>query len=156
KSNWQPSLSPDGTRMVYVHDGQLAVMYLDDAEPHPLVTITGTPEWPRWSGTTIAFEAPANTPKTAVWLTDEHGHAPRQLTTPDLDEMDDGGLAFIDGGKRIVFSRYNRNLRDRDLYVVDVASGKVNRITESAHVSETAPVASHDGRLLAYRQSDER
>jgi Tol biopolymer transport system component len=153
-SNGSPAISPDGRQLVFVSSRagapKLFVMSLDGGEARELVTSVGPIQSPHWSGGHIAFEAPANAPETAVWLVAD-GDRPQRLTTPPSNQRDDGGLAFIDHGRRIVFSRFDEQTHDRDLYVVTVDGSKVSRITETPHVTETLPVASHDGRLLAYR-----
>lgn len=156
-SNESPTLSPDGRHVAFISSrrrpGQIYVIDIDGGEARRLSGSIEGAASPRWSPRgEIAFAAPANAPHTAIWIVDADGGDERRLTTPGPNEADDGGLAFVDEGRTLVFSRYNRTTQDRDLYAVAVDHpGPPTRLTQTPHTSETEPVASHDGRLLAYR-----
>ena len=55
-------------------------------------------------------------------------------------------------GKHVVFQRYDSASHDRDLYVKYVWDNRPDeQLTNTPGISETLPVISHDGSMLAYR-----
>jgi dipeptidyl aminopeptidase/acylaminoacyl peptidase len=68
-------------------------------------------------------------------------------------------FAISDDGKWIGFrggsaKRYERNITQEglysDLYLMDAASGKIERLTENVEVAESGPSFLPDGRWVAY------
>jgi Tol biopolymer transport system component len=84
-----------------------------------------------------------------VWIVSEHGGEPTRITDPGT--ASDEFVAFVDHGRKLVFDRYDAATADRDLWITDVDGSGLRRLTGTPDVAETLPVASHDGRLLAYR-----
>ncbi len=68
---------------------------------------------------------------------------------------DDGKWIGFRGGST---NRYERNITQEglysDLYLMDVASGKIERLTENVEVGESGPNFSPDGRWVAYTAPD--
>lgn len=154
-NSW-PAVAADGRTMAFVSARRggpgLYVMDLDSGESRELATGPGSVMCPRWSPAhELAYNAPASAPGTSVWIIDPRSGEPRRITEPGSQHADDAGVAFIDQGRRVVFSRYDRRSQDRDLYVVDADGSHLQRLTATSRVSETLPVTSHDGRWLAYR-----
>jgi hypothetical protein len=85
-----PDWSPDGTRLVYVRQGQLYTVNLDGSDVRPLgATAASSPVWSP-DGRSIAFthtESCSNDPifgrvcRTSVYLIDADGTHPRAVTT---------------------------------------------------------------------------
>lgn len=149
RSNRSPAISPDGTRMAFISDRSLRVMRLADGDEHTLDVGDGPFGCVRWAGHQLAFVAPANTRGSAVWVVSDHGGEPTRITDPGIasDEL----VAFVDHGHRVVFDRYDPATSDRDLWITDLDGSHLRRLTRTPDVAETLPVASHDGRYLAYR-----
>lgn len=147
--NSSPALSPDGTRMAFVSDRSLRVLRLADGDERTLEVGDGPFGCVRWAGHQLAFVAPAHTRGSAVWVVSEHGGDPTQITEPGAasDEL----IAFVDNGHKIVFDRYDPATSDRDLWITDNDGSHLRRLTSTPDIAETLPVASHDGRYLAYR-----
>ncbi|MBV8761818.1 MAG: PD40 domain-containing protein, partial [Deltaproteobacteria bacterium] len=147
--NSSPAISPDGTRMAFIKERSLRIMRLADGEERTVDVGDGPFGCVRWAGHRLAYVAPANTRGSAVWVVSEHGGSATQLTNPGAasDEL----VTFIDHGRRVVFDRYDSATSDRDLWVIDADGGSERRLTSTTDIAETLPVASHDGRLLAYR-----
>jgi Tol biopolymer transport system component len=137
------------------------VMDLDGANVQQITTGTFQRTKPNWGrddlANLIAYSYPDFHFDTALWTVHEDGTNVRKITNPapntiDTGEQDDGGHDFRTGGKFIVFSRYDRATRDRDLYSIYFdGTQNFERITNTPDISETHPVISHDGKLLAYR-----
>jgi Tol biopolymer transport system component len=151
-ANWNgsPSISHDGTRMVYVAERSLHVMTLATGDDRAIEAGRGPFGAVRWVGSNLAFVAPASTRGSSIWIVGDHGGDPRRVTDPGATASDEQ-LASLDHGRGIVFDRYDEATRDRDLWVVDVDGSNLRRLTATPDVAETLPIASHDGRYLAYR-----
>jgi dipeptidyl aminopeptidase/acylaminoacyl peptidase len=156
-SNGEPSVSPDGTRIAFTssrdHGNQIYVMNVDGSDVHMITSFEGGASGPRWSPTgQLGFQAPPNAVGTSVYIVDDDGGNAVRITFPGENESDDAGIAFVDGGRAVVFSRYDHVTRDRDLWMVAVdGATPAQRLTQTKDTSEMMPVVSHDGRLLAYR-----
>lgn len=151
-ANWNssPSISRDGTRMVYISERSLHVMTLATGDDRAIEAGRGPFGAVRWVGSNLAFVAPASTRGSSIWIVGDHGGDPQRVTDPGLTASDEQ-LASLDHGRRIVFDRYDETTRDRDLWIVDVDGTDLRRLTSTPDVAETLPIAAHDGRYLAYR-----
>jgi len=153
-----PDVSPDGKKIVFssLRQDPGEHIYIMDTDGRNLQQITSgnlQRTMPRWSPEgLIAFAYPSYTRNEKIWTIRSDGTEMHQVTNPGPNESDDGGHDFYAGGQRIVFSRYNRTTRDRDLYSIyfDGTQG-LEQITVTSDISETLPVVSHDERFLAYR-----
>jgi Tol biopolymer transport system component len=153
-----PDVSPDATRIVFssLRDGpgeNIYVMATDGTGVTPLTSGTGQRTQPRWGATDrIAFQYPAYHRNTQIWTMNSDGTDLQQLTHPDMNESDDGGHDFYEAGAMLVFSRLDWTTQRRVLYTVKSdGTGTPVRVTTTQDVSETLPVVSHNGQLLAFR-----
>jgi Tol biopolymer transport system component len=153
-----PTLSPDGPRIAFAssrdHASGIYTMNLDGGAPvlvHEVNDVRGL----AWSPAgPIAYESAGDGNRFTIWLVDESGDGARRFTSPTENEDDDAGLAFVDGGRTVVFSRYDRTTHDRDLWIVPFdRSSDPAPLTRTPSISETLPVVSHDGKQLAYRST---
>ncbi|HXT68948.1 MAG TPA: prolyl oligopeptidase family serine peptidase [Vicinamibacterales bacterium] len=116
----------------------------------------------------------AETPTSSLWaldLNDAGGRFPGEgaKTTPGVVRLSKEGeysvaqFAVSGDGKWIGFrggspKRYERNITQEglysDLYLVEVASGQIERLTQNSEVGESAPQFSPDSRNIAYSAPD--
>jgi dipeptidyl aminopeptidase/acylaminoacyl peptidase len=103
----------------------------------------------------------AETPTSSLWALD--------LDPVKVARVSEGGaysvmsFAISDDGKWIGFrggsaKRYERNITQEglysDLYLMDSASGKIERLTQNVEVGESGPSFSPDGKWVAYSAPD--
>jgi len=165
-----PSWSPDGGRIAFTHITQpgtptagsgIVVLELESGRETEVTrvefpTFAASPAWSP-DGSQIAFTrssagAGFQNPSTGIYLVTPEGRGMRELV--------DGGVgpAWSPDGTRIAFTSY----RDRfgrtcfhecstsgEIYVLDVGSGEVERLTESK-ADDGSPAWSPDGRLMAF------
>jgi len=191
----EPRFSPDGSTIAYVvttvdpkqnrrRSALWSVPADGSREPVALTTAPQSSTSPRWSpdGKSIAFlssrpaagDAPADTPRTQVWLLPLGGGEPRRLTS-----LLNGVTSFQwapDGSRLVVVSRSgpsdtakspsdvrhykNANYKFNDsgwfddkrahLWVVDVASGGATQLTSGEDWNDSDPQWSPDSRRLAF------
>lgn len=153
-----PDLSPEADRIVFASQreasGQnLYIMDLAGANLQPVTSGSGQRTRPRWApNDRIAFVYPAASQNAQIWTVKSDGTGLSQATFPGSMESDDAGHDFFAAGRKIVFSRFDRAAGRHDLYTAAAdGTGAVEHITQTADISETLPVVSHDGILLACR-----
>ena len=153
-----PDISPDAAKIVFSSfrnppGENIYIMDLDGQNVRQVTTGIGQRTRPRWAPNgLIAFTHPAHTTSARIWTIRSDGSGLAAVTSPGPNESDDSGHDFYDAGRMIVFSRYDRTTRKRDLYATKSdGAGAPQQITNTPELSEVAPVVSHDGRLLAYR-----
>lgn len=122
-----PAWSPDGDRLAFLRDGQVAVLDLDGGEPERLTDLPLGAGTPRWSpdGRRIAFSAPV----------DPNGGARGPMVSDGLDYQVDGAGMY--GAIR------------EQVHVLDLDSREVRPFTDGPESAGT-PAWSPDGRTLAF------
>lgn len=153
----QPDVRHDGGKIVFLAEAnQITVMDTDGANVSPVPNgpnDAGTPRWSRGQGGGwfILFSHPASYAGTAIYRINPDGTGLTKITSPGPHQRD-GAADSIDD-KHIVFSRYDQaNNDDRDLYVKYLWDHSPEvRLTNTPNQSETLPVVSHNGKMLAYR-----
>jgi dipeptidyl aminopeptidase/acylaminoacyl peptidase len=102
------------------------------------------------------------TPLYSLWSVDVDSRRTTRLTRDTTYSV--GDLIISPDGKYLAYhglspSRYERNILEQmsyaDLYLLDVASGQVERLTKNAEIGESAPSFSPDGRTIAFAAPDE-
>jgi acylaminoacyl-peptidase len=93
-----------------------------------------------------------------LFIVSAEGGTARQLTDGDFNH--DGPLSFTPDSRRIVFSAnrgadWERDPQESEVYAVDVADGRLTRLTDRDG-PDNSPVVSPDGRRIAYLGFDDR
>jgi dipeptidyl aminopeptidase/acylaminoacyl peptidase len=120
-----PAWSPDGTRLMYSHLGDLMVVNADGAGATSLGIYGQVPVWSP-DGSRIAYQASSNT-KQAVFIADPNGANARPLLTPvDGDETPQ----WSPDGSQVVFLR--RETGGARIYRVGAGGTALTKLTEAA------------------------
>lgn len=102
------------------------------------------------------------TPLYSLWALELDGRKTTRLTRDSTYSV--GDLTISPDGKYLAYhglstSRFERNILEQmlyaDLYLLDVASGQVERLTKNAEIGESAPSFSPDSRTIAFAAPDE-
>jgi dipeptidyl aminopeptidase/acylaminoacyl peptidase len=93
-----------------------------------------------------------------VFVVSAEGGTPHQLTDGEFNH--DGPLSFSPDSKRIVFSanrgaEWERDPQESEVFTVDLATRKLTQLT-TRDGPDNSPVASPDGRKIAYLGFDDR
>ena len=145
-----PSFSPDGKRITFQRDDDVFVMSADGAGARPISPEPGTDGDPAWSsdGRWIAYvrRSPGDTIR-EIWIRRPDGSHARRLTSLHSTSVNP---AWAPDTRRIVFaSDIVGSLYD--LYIVNVADGRVRRLTRNGP-DTFEPAWSPDGSTIAFTQ----
>ena len=156
-----PTLSPDGTHVVYarVRGGglELFVKPVDGGLERPLPTGETTVQgaYPAWSprGDMVAFLSRHADGRRPLYLVSPHGGTPRMLTT-----IDGVGLCWSPDGGHIAFADRTDRTQAFAIYSLPVAGGERRRLTSPppASFGDTHCSFSPDGRWLAVTRYETR
>ena len=102
------------------------------------------------------------TPRASLWALDVDPVKPTQLTNDSTYSVSD--LSISDDGKWVAYrgasaDRYKRNITQQglyaDLYLLETASGRIERLTKNEEVGESGVSFSPDGKLIAFSAPDD-
>jgi dipeptidyl aminopeptidase/acylaminoacyl peptidase len=102
------------------------------------------------------------TPISSLWSLDVDSKQARRLTRDSSMTVSD--FTISDNGRWIAFrgtaaDRYKRNITEQfinsDLYLLETASGRIERLTTNAEVQEQLPRFSPDGQWIAFSAPDD-
>ena len=134
-----PRWSPDGRRLVVERGGRLFVIRADRRGEHFLAN-GRDPSWSQ-KRSRIAFVGPGD----ELYIVQPSGHGRRRLTTtPTAVESQP---AWSPDGRRIAYAALEGE--STDLYVLDVASAKVVRLTQDVN-AEASPAWGPGGRTITF------
>jgi len=158
RDEYSPDIHHVTKKIVFVANGKLFTMDIDGSNVHAVPNSPADVDSPRWArrddsqSDHIAFIYPVSTMQSAVYLIYPDGSGLTKVTNPALTERDEAVETL--GGKYIIYSRYDSVTQDRDLYLKYIFDNRpAVRITTTTDRSETRPVISHSGQLLAYRST---
>ena len=156
RNEYSPDVRHDGKKIVFLTGmNEIHIMNIEGnsviAVPNALQD-AGAPRWSR--GETdyfILFSYPASFAQSSIYRIAPDGSGLTKITNPSPTQKDE--LADSIDDKHIVFVRYDSaNNHDRDLYIKYIWDNRPEvRLTNTPNKSETLPVVSHDGKMLAYR-----
>ncbi len=157
----EPEFSPDSKMLLFVSNksgrNKMWVMGVDGSNPRLLLNDAGAESSPSWSpdGKWISFQRNEGG-QPDIWMVDSKGQNLRRVTN---DKEGERAYVWSPNGKSIAFiSDRARNQeaykeKNQDIYVVDVASGKVEQLTTETNAwDETRwqPEWSPDSKWIAY------
>jgi len=136
-ANTSPALSPDGTRLAYVHDGDVWTMDIDGTRQEQVTDTPAAELTPTWSpdATRIAYVVRAEDGadlEIMVRASDGTGNATHVTdnTYPDTDPAWSPPLPGRPGGL-LAFVSARPGDTDRNVYVTDPAGGDASNLTYS-------------------------
>jgi serine/threonine protein kinase len=151
--DWNPDLSPDGTRIAFESNraGAGDEIWLAASDGSSPVQLTHGPGlWqgsPRWSpdGRRIAFDSHGADSQWDVWTIDADGGSPRRVTSSPAD---DNGPTWSHDGRFLYFS--SNRTRTQAVWRVPAAGGREEQLTRTGggRCAETP-----DGKSLLFQQS---
>lgn len=160
--NLAPSLSPDGTRLVFMSEKGLFSfdLYLADArtgrilrtlassnaDPHfdALRFIDSSGAW-SWDGSLLAYVVFAGGDNQLVVADAQSGRIRRQIRVRELGAMQ--GPSWSPDNKKLVFSGTRNGITD--LYLYDLDTGTTTRLTDDWY-ADFQPTFSPDGKTVAF------
>jgi serine/threonine protein kinase len=151
-ADFAPAWSPDGSQIVFTSttdgDAEIKVMNADGSGVRQITDNAAADTAPSWSpdGAWIAFAS--NRGGTYdVWIMRPDGSDVRQVTESPVDAL---GPTWSADGRRIgYYVRVNNNSDTTDLYVIELASGAVTRLTANTVLDQWLEW-SPDGLRLAF------
>jgi dipeptidyl aminopeptidase/acylaminoacyl peptidase len=102
------------------------------------------------------------TPLSSLWSLDVDSKQTRRLTRDSTITV--GDFSISDDGRWVAFrgtaeDRYKRNITEQfinsDVYLLETASGRIERLTNNSEVSESLPRISPDGQWIAFSAPDD-
>lgn len=143
--------SPDGSKLAFRSaPGRSYVIHIADLESGTVEHLTSSHQsntFPKWSpdGKKIAYISAPNDRRSDIWVSD--------VDTRDATKLTNVGPVFSfswsPDGKKIVLDHGRKSDDYREIYVVDVDSGNLNRLTTNQELDEY-PTFSPEGSRIAY------
>jgi TolB protein len=180
RSAAMPDYSPDGTRIAYIDGFSFRTMAADGTDDRWLVDAGYAPAYPRWSpdgqwiigesggdiwsvskdgyasGWTNLTGAHDSNDLVPTWAPQGHRFATSTFNDVRIYSADGAQTRKViplEGAYRLDWNPKRNQLAveaQGDLWLVDVASGAIRRLTNTPNLQELSPVWSPDGRWLTY------
>ena len=142
-------LSPSNKRAAVIAHGELFTIATDRGEPQRVSETPWKEQEPRWSpnGKWIAFISD-RTGREEVFLSDELGKNPKQISDVDCDK---GDLAWSPDSKSLLWSGSDNKLR-----MVEVDSGKTDVVAKGDFGTVDDARFSPDGKWISFSREDKQ
>jgi serine/threonine protein kinase/Tol biopolymer transport system component len=157
-NEYYPSVSPDGSRIVYSSeevDFDLIRIAADGSPPTPFLATSQSEKDPVWSPTKDEYAYITNRSGTAeIWLASGNGEWRRPIATA---QSFDGptfllaNLAYSPDGQRVAYQR--RGVHNYHIWISPVAGGPAVELSENLSQYEDSPTWSPDGNWIAFVMS---
>jgi serine/threonine protein kinase/Tol biopolymer transport system component len=148
---------PDGRRIAYFRGSDLCIVNRDGSESDRLVTLPGTPSWPRWSpdGRYLRFTMrDSKTTASVLWEVMADGTNLRSWLRGwhDLPDTDECCGSWTADGKYYIFESTRNGraeiwVKNEELQLLKIGTSEPVRLT-AGPMNTHAPVISVDGRRL--------
>jgi TolB protein len=158
----QPSFSPDGKQVAYVHwagnFSDIFLMAADGTDPRRLTRGQSASlmdnSWamrPTWSpdGSRLAFISDQASTHNQLWVMSKDGDARRQLTSELTGVLWVDSLSWEPNGNRLAMTAAPDIVSPSHIYLIDIAKGAYARFTDELN-GAFDPSFSPDGSTLAY------
>ena len=147
-----PSVSPDGSMIVFVQFGSLWLYDVSTGDVRQFTSrppSNGSPSW-NPDGRRLAYASQRfdDPPGDDICVRELRGGDPVCLTGPD--QYDDGGPDWSPDGAQIVWQRRGPDL-DLDLWIMDADGSNQRLLLDYSDFSDTGPRWSPDGRSILFR-----
>jgi Tol biopolymer transport system component len=159
-NEYYPSVSPDGSRIVYSSeevDFDLVRVPIDGSSPAPFLATSQSEKDPVWSPTKDEYAYITNRSGTAeIWLASGNGEWRRPIATAhsfDTATFLLANLAYSPDGQRVAFQR--RDVRNYHIWISPVAGGPAVGLSDNVRQYEDSPTWSPDGNWIAFVLSQE-
>jgi TolB protein len=145
-----PVWSPDGTRIAYVADGAIVVIYADGS--NPITLVTGDPAQPSdlsWSpdGRHLAYIA-GQEGKTGLHVVDTTGRNLVVIMDDSIPDDETSVPIWSPDGQRIAFVAKRDG--DEEIYVANADGSQVTNLTNAPGAQDNQPTWSPDGQHIAF------
>jgi len=140
-------LSPSNRRVAIVSHGEIFTVATDRGEPQRVTESPWREQDVRWSpnGKWLAYVSD-RTGRQEVWISDELGKNPKQLSDVDCDK---NSITWAPDSKSVLWTGSDHTLRR-----VEIESGKTDQLVKSDAGNVSAPSFAPDGKWIAYSKQD--
>ena len=153
-----PALSPDKTKALYTHqdpNGEYSLYSLNVESGYPvrLTSGRGNNIHPVWSPNSDYIYFASNRDSVygaySIWQMDSNGSNAKNLTGPLLSDGEQKWPAISPDGNQVAFA--SSHIGDNnEIYILDLRSNSIKRVTYNLLAEDTQPTWSPDGQVLAF------